>query len=46
VMVGGAGGLSVPGGILRDASFFPKEYKPIAQAHIDALEQLRKSVAV
>jgi putative NADH-flavin reductase len=43
VMVGGAGGLKVAGGILRDASFFPKEYIPIAQAHIDALEVLRKS---
>jgi putative NADH-flavin reductase len=43
VMVGGAGGLSVPGSLLINASFFPKDYVPIAQAHIDALEVLRKS---
>lgn len=43
LMVGGAGGLSVPGGLLINAPWFPKEYVPIAQAHIDALEHLRHS---
>lgn len=43
LMVGGAGGLSVPGSLLIDAPFFPKEYVPIAKSHIEALEHLRKS---
>lgn len=44
VMVGGAGGLQVaPGQLVINQSWFPDSYKPIAQAHIDALEVLRAS---
>ena len=46
VMVGGAGGLEVaPGELVINQSWFPAEWKPIAQAHIDALEVLRASDA-
>lgn len=42
LMVGGAGGLQVaPGQLVINQSWFPDSYKPIAQAHIDALEVLR-----
>ena len=42
LMVGGAGGLQVaPGQLVINQSWFPDAYKPIAQAHIDALEVLR-----
>lgn len=45
VMVGGAGGLiaDANGGRVIDQPWFPKEWVPIAQAHIDALELLRAS---
>lgn len=44
-MVGGAGGLSVAGSdkLTIDQPWFPKDYVPIAQAHIDALNVLRGS---
>jgi putative NADH-flavin reductase len=42
--VGGAGGLQVkPGMRLIDTPDFPAEWKAIAQAHIDALDVLRRS---
>lgn len=45
VMVGGAGGLraDASGGLVINQAWFPKDYVPIAQAHIDALEILRAS---
>eukprot|EP01031_Cornospumella_fuschlensis_P009588 gene9588-11760_t len=46
IMVGGAGGLKQHAGTeerVIDAPWFPAEWKPIAQAHIDALELLRGS---
>ena len=43
-MVGGAGGLEVaPGQLVINQPWFPEQWKPIAQAHIDALEVLRAS---
>lgn len=46
VMVGGAGGLKQHAGTddrVIDAPWFPAEWKPIAQAHIDALDVLKGS---
>ena len=44
LMVGGAGGLQVaPGELVINQSWFPEAWRPIAQAHIDALEVLRAS---
>ncbi|RYG69579.1 NAD-dependent epimerase/dehydratase family protein [archaeon] len=46
LMVGGAGGLKQHAGTeerVIDAPWFPEEWKPIAQAHIDALQVLRGS---
>lgn len=42
LFVGGSGGLEVkPGLRLLDSKGFPKEWRPIAQAHVDALETVR-----
>lgn len=42
--VGGAGGLEVaPGKLLMDTPDFPHAWKPITQAHQDALEMLKQS---
>ena len=43
ISVGGAGGLKAGDTLVIDAPWFPAAWKPIAQAHIDALELLRKS---
>lgn len=44
IVVGGAGSLYVAEGLkLVDTESFPKDWKPIANAHINALEQLKKS---
>jgi hypothetical protein len=44
IAVGGAGGLEVkPGVRLIDTPDFPAEWKGIAQAHIDAMDVLRRS---
>jgi len=45
VMVGGAGGLraDASGGLVINQPWFPKDYVPIAQAHIDAYEVLKGS---
>ena len=43
LMVGGAGGLKAGDTLVIDAPWFPAEWKPIAQAHIDALEVLKAS---
>jgi len=44
VMVGGAGGLSMPNReLVINQAWFAKEWVPIAQAHIDALERVRAS---
>ena len=46
VVVGGAGSLEVaPGVKLIDSPQFPADYKPIAQAHADALDVYRKEGA-
>eukprot|EP01038_Epipyxis_sp_PR26KG_P011612 gene11612-15550_t len=42
ILVGGAGGLTGPGGILViNQEWFPEAWKGIAQAHIDTLEYLK-----
>jgi len=47
LMVGGAGGLQVaPGQLVIDQSWFPDAWRPIAQAHIDALEVLRTDSSI
>lgn len=44
IVVGGAGSLYVAEGLkLVDTESFPKDWKPIANAHINALEQLKES---
>lgn len=44
IVVGGAGSLYVAEGLkLVDTESFPKDWKPIASAHINALEQLKES---
>jgi uncharacterized protein len=44
IVVGGAGGLNVaPGVTLVDSGYLPEPYKPIARAHIKALNVLRNS---
>lgn len=45
IAVGGAGGLTVAanGKLTIEQEWFPAEYKPIAQAHIEATEKYKKS---
>ncbi len=43
LIVGGAGSLKTPAGDLMDSPKFPAEYKPIAQAHREALDVFRGS---
>lgn len=45
VMVGGAGGLrgDASGGLVVDQPWFPKEFVPIARAHIEAFDVLKRS---
>jgi len=43
IAVGGAGTLPLGDGLVMEADFFPAEWKPIAQAHLDALNLYRAS---